>query len=106
MSSVVDARTVMETTPARRHHRHHHRPRAAVGVTARARRWARTSVAVTARVDGNVEEEVRERGEIIETRRTRASRRVERGRVITRARASSNADRHPLDALSLKWAWE
>jgi hypothetical protein len=56
MSSVVDARTVMETTPARRHHRHHHRPRAAVGVTARARRWARTSVAVTARVDGNVEE--------------------------------------------------
>jgi hypothetical protein len=55
MASVVDARTVMETTPARRHH-HHHRHRAAVGVTARARRWARTSVAVTARVDGNVEE--------------------------------------------------
>ena len=56
MSSVVDARTVMETTPARRHHLHHHRHRAAVGVTARARRWARPSVAVTARVDGNVEE--------------------------------------------------
>ena len=56
MSSVVDARPVVETTPARRHHHHHRRHRAAVGVTARARRWARPSVAVTARGDGNVEE--------------------------------------------------
>lgn len=56
MSSVVDARPVVETTPARRHRHHHHRHRAAVGVTARARRWARPSVAVTARGDGNVEE--------------------------------------------------
>ena len=40
-------------------------------------------------------------------------RRVERARrdasnavASSRARASSNADRHPLDAFRLKWAWE
>lgn len=47
---------------------------------------------------------MRQRGEII-ARVERARRDASNAVASSRARARSNAERHPLDAFRLKWAW-